>query len=270
MADVAASIIGQSAEFDLTFRTDRIAEYKGKLLGQKLKTYCAGLALLCAQETGKPREEFFPLAEQPPNERTVKNLAKFGVDLGHDFISPTGALFAGNFRLVGRNEALYEPSREIEEAVFDHFGRRAVEQELFPSPDLFQSLREKVAVASQANPLLAKALAAAADVSAEMDLVAGAKAAALIESLDEIAYKSSADYRDALSAMRGGTPDELKAQGFDAQQIDHLLNLRKTHAVLWEGLEAGRIGQFEARAELIRHYIEAGKSRIDARFFTKN
>ncbi len=269
MGETAARMIGQAAEFDLTFRTDRVAEYKGKLLGQKIKTYCAGLVLLCAQETDRPREEFFPLAENPPNDRVVQNLAKFGIDLGHDFISPTGPLFAEKFKIVGRNESLYDPSREIEEAVFDHFGHLVGEKDLTPSPDLFQSLRQRVAEASKANPLLAKALAAAADVSAEMDLVAGAKAAALIETLDEIAYKASSDFRDALSAMRGGTPEDLKAQGFDAEQVRHLLELRTTHADIWNGLESGKMNQFAARSALLEHYIEAGKTRLNARFFGK-
>ena len=269
MGDTAARMIGQAAEFDLTFRTDRVAQYKGKLLGQKIKTYCAGLVLLCAQETDRPREEFFPLAENPPNERVVENLAKFGIDLGHDFISPTGPLFAEKFQIVGRNEALYDPSREIEEAVFDHFGHLVGEKELTPSPDLFQSLRQRMAEASKSNPLLAKALAAAADVNAEMDLVAGAKAAALIETLDEIAYKASSDFRDALSAMRGGSPEELKAQGFDAEQVKHLLDLRKSHVSIWEGLESGKMSQFAARSALLEHYIAAGKARLNARFFGK-
>ncbi|HKD36456.1 MAG TPA: hypothetical protein VKB78_06635, partial [Pirellulales bacterium] len=52
MGQAAASMIGNPTEFDLNFRTDRVTELKGKpLAGQKIHTYCAGLLLVCAQET---------------------------------------------------------------------------------------------------------------------------------------------------------------------------------------------------------------------------
>ena len=85
--------------------------------------------------------------------------------------------------------------------------------------------------------------------------------------IDEIAYGASADYRDALSSMRGGNEASLKAQGFDAEQIKHLIGLRKTHADLWAGLESGKLSQYDARAALIAYYIKAGKERLNARFF---
>src|SRR5262249_12978613 len=60
----AASMIGNPTEFDLNFRTDRVAELKGKpLAGQKIHTYCAGLLLICAQETSLQRDAFFPITE---------------------------------------------------------------------------------------------------------------------------------------------------------------------------------------------------------------
>ncbi len=61
MGEAAAEMIGNPTQFDLNFRTDRIAALRGKPLhGQKIHTYCAGLLLLCAQQTGLPRDTFLP------------------------------------------------------------------------------------------------------------------------------------------------------------------------------------------------------------------
>ena len=119
---------------------------------------------------------------------TKENLAKLGLSLGEGFVSPTGALFSPKLEIVGRSEPMYDPGREVEEAIFDHFAVDMDQKILQPSPDAFQAIRLKVAEASKNNPLLAKALAASAGVSDEMDLVSAAKAAAVVETLDEIAF----------------------------------------------------------------------------------
>ncbi len=72
---------------------------------------------------------------------------------------------------------MYDPRREVEEAVFDHFAIRCQTGTLIQSPDTTQAIRTKLAEASKENPLLAQALAATANVSANMDLVAGLKPA---------------------------------------------------------------------------------------------
>src|SRR3569833_3258014 len=104
---------------------------------------------------------------------------------GDEFISPTGALFSGKLQLIGRREPMYDPAREIEEAMFNRFADQLIATELVPTPDLFDSLRLKDAEAAKHSTLLAQALAKSAGVSAEMDLVAAAKAAAVVETLDE-------------------------------------------------------------------------------------
>ena len=148
MGEAAAAMIGNPTEFDLNFRTDRVAELKGKPLhGQKIHTYCAGFLLLCAQETGLPREVFFPITETTAGGHTKENIGKLGLSLGKGFISPTGALFSPQLTIVARNEPTYDPQREIEEAIFDHFALGLEQKTLNASPDLFQSLRLKMAEA---------------------------------------------------------------------------------------------------------------------------
>ena len=133
MGQAAASTIGNPTQFDLNFRTDRVAELKGKpLAGQKIHTYCAGLLLVCAQETSLPRETFFPIVETTAGGHTKDNLAKLGLSLGNGFVSPTGALFSPQLKIVGRNEPLYEPRREVEEAIYDYFAQSLEKKDLRP------------------------------------------------------------------------------------------------------------------------------------------
>ena len=64
--------------------------------------------------------------------------------------------------IVGARKPLYSAEHEIQTSTFDYFARGMAEQQLEPSPDLFQSLRAKVAGLSRYNPWLARALAAVA------------------------------------------------------------------------------------------------------------
>lgn len=268
MGDVARSIIGNKTQFDLNFRTDRVAALKGKpLAGQEIHTYCAGLLLLCAQETNVPRGDFFPIPEYPAGGNTVANLEKLGITFGDNFVSPTGPLFSANFQIVGRREPMYDPHREIEEAIYDHFAARLVDQTLTPSPDLFQSLRLKVAEAGQTNPLLARALASAAGVSDKTDLVSAAKAAAVVETLDEIAMQNSAEFRDARNAIRAGTEQDFARNQLTPEQIAAIGKYRQRHTELYQLWAAERITPRQLRLRLVDYYIERGKKDLNARFF---
>ncbi len=114
MGEAAAEMIGNPTQFDLNFRTDRITALAGKPLhGEKIHTYCAGLLLLCAQQTGVPRDEFFPITETTAPGHTQENLAKLGLSLGDGFVSPSGALFSQKLEIVGRCEPMYDAPREI-------------------------------------------------------------------------------------------------------------------------------------------------------------
>ncbi len=147
------------------------------------------------QETGLPRDVFFPITETTAGGHTKENIAKLGLSLGNGFVSPTGALFSPRLKIVGRNEPSYDPQREVEETIYNYFATTLDEKNLQPSTDMYQLLRLKVAEASKTNPLLAKALAASTGVSDQIDLISAAKAAAVIETLDEIAFGASTNSR---------------------------------------------------------------------------
>lgn len=272
MGDAAAAVIGNPTEFDLNFRTERVIELKGKpLAGEKIRTYCAGLLYLCAQETGLPLDEFFPLEEGAAGGRTVENLAKLGMSIGKDFVSPTGALFSPRLQIVGRRQPMYDPRREVEEAIYDHFAHGLEQRSLSVSPDLYQTLRLKLAEASKTNALLAQAIAQAAGVSSNIDLVAAARAAAVVEALDEVAYGNSGDFRYAIPAItyRGTLEEFVKQQNLDNGDLEKLKALRRRHADLVARLEPQRMTPRQLRIELLKYYIERGKSQIDQRFFAK-
>jgi hypothetical protein len=270
MANAAAATIGNVTEFDLNFRTDRILELKGQpLSGKKIHTYCAGLLYLCALQTDRERREFFPLSEGPAGGYTAENLAKFGFTFGEDFISPTGAFFSPMLKLAGRREPMYDPPREIEEAVFDHFAQSLLAREVTPAPDAFQMLRLKVAEAAKDNPLLAKAVASAAGVSVEMDLVAAAKAKALIEALDEVAYGASGEFIAAREAIMSGgvVPPGVKLSAADQARMKELLS---RHADLADRWRKNQLSPRALRIELVQFYITEGKRRLEERFFVAN
>lgn len=268
MADVARTLIDAPTEFDLNFDTSRVAALRGKIAhGVKVKTYCAGLLLICAQETSLPREAFFPFSESVAGGKTARNLAALGVSVKADFISPTGPLFSPSLQLVARREPLYEPGREIREALYDHFAGALSEKTLANAPDLQQSLRIRLAEMAKENALLAAALARANQVSEDLDLVAAAKAAAVVESLDEVADAAANGFVNARDAIRAGSVRELRAARVPRARIQEIETVRQRHASLWRDWDGQRISPRALREALVRYYIDRGKKQIDARFF---
>lgn len=268
MGQAAAEVIGNESQFDLNFRTDRVAALaEGSLKGKKVHTYCAGLLLLCALKSQAPRADFFPIAEFPAGGRTTANLSQLGLSIGDNFISPTGAIFSQKLELVGRREPMYDPRREVEEAIFDRFAQLLATQTLAPSPNLFQALRLKMAEAAKENSLLAQALAKAAQVNAETDLVSAAKAAAVVETLDEIAYSCSGDCLDARDSLRAGPLEAMSAAGYDAQDIAAAKAYRQRHADLYDKLRQNAITPRRLRIGLVDYYIALGKKELERRFF---
>jgi plasmid stabilization system protein ParE len=268
MGQVAAILIGNETQFDLTFRTDRVLKLKGKPLeNQRLNTYCAGFLLLCAQETTAPRSEFFPIPENPPGHKFLANLAKLDISIGDHFVSPTGAVFSPHLKLVGRRRPMYSPDREIKEAIYDHFGYLMIHQDLTPTQNTFQSLRTKVASLSQSNPWLARALAKAGNVSEHMDLQAAAKTAAVIETLDEIADDNMNGFLAARTALLAPPLERLSEHGFDDEGIRRTKAFRKRHADLFERLVQRKVTLREMRIELVDYYILQGKRQLRERFF---
>jgi hypothetical protein len=269
MADVARTLIDTPTEFDLNFNTSRVTALRGQIEpGVKVKTYCAGLLLVCAQETPLERAAFFPFSESVAGGNTAKNLATLGLSIGEDFISPTGPLFSPTMQLAARREALYEPGREIREAVYDHFAAGLAEKTLTSAPNLQQSLRIRMAEMAKGNPLLAEAIARTNQVSAELDLVAAAKAAAVVESLDEVANTAAESFAAARDAIRAGNARTLRREGLQPAEIRAIEAARRPHQQLMRQWESGELSPRELREALVKHYVTRGKQALDERFFS--
>jgi len=264
MGEAAAAVIDNPSQFDLNFRNDRVLTLAKKPLDEvKIHTYCAGLLLLCALQTDVDRRDYFPITEKQAAGYTVENVAKMGLSLGADFISPSGPLFSRRLTISGRREAMYDPRRDVEEAVFDHFAACLMDRKLQADGSWFHDLQLQLAQASQGNALLAQALAAAAGVSSETDLVSAAKAALVVETLDEVAQGASRDLETARAAVRGVSPSAA-APPVDGGRIP---TLRARHADLISALSAGRMSPRDVRLELVRYYVAAGRAEIERRFF---
>jgi hypothetical protein len=269
MAARAASIVGNPARFDLTFETSRLEPLRGQALqGRKIETYCAGLLLLCAQASDLPRDEFFPVVEYPAGAAMAGNLRHIGLQIGADFVSPTGALFAPRMKVVYFSEPMYDPERHIEQEIYDFFARRMASETLEPRQNLFQSLRQQLANASQSNPVLGNALAAAAGVDAHTDLAAGARALAVVEILDRIALGNSGEFAEATAALEGGPIGEPARRRLSPRQIEKIESLRRRHADLAARLEQGPSSRWQVSVQLVDYYADRGKRQIDEYFFS--
>lgn len=268
LAKAAHDVIGNESVFDLNFRLQGIQGLKGQpLAGKKVETYCAGLLLLCSFQTTAPREEFFPVPEHPRGGNTLVNLAKLGLSMDDDFISPTGAMFSQKLVLVGRREPMYDPRREVEEGVFDHFAWLLANRTLVPSPDFMQGLRLKLAEAAKTNAVLAEALAKAARVNAKTDLVSAAKAAAVVETLDQFAYGASGEFLDAWECLLDLPSQALAAEGETAEFVALAAKYQRRHAGLYQAARARQIPLRRLRSDLVKYYTEAGKRQLEQRFF---
>lgn len=263
MAQAAADVIGNPAQFDLNFRSDRVYSLAKKPLKDvKIHTYCAGLLLLCALQTDVERSEYFPLTERQAAGYTVENVAKMGLSLGEGFLSPSGALFSPRMEIVGRREPMYDPRREVEEAVYDYFASALVVKQMTPEGSWYHSLRQRVADASATNPLLAKALATAAGVGADTDLAAAAKAAAIVETLDEAAVAAGKNFQAARDAVRNNA-----AAPTTDEEAQLRAAARRRHGDLIAAMQQGRMAPRDVRLALVRYYIAVGRADIDRKFF---
>ncbi len=263
MAQVARDVIGNPFVFDLNFRTSLVKQLRGKpLRGRKLETYCAGLLLLCAQETGRPLEEFFPITEQMAPGHTAENLARLGIRLGRGFVSPTGALFSPTMQLAGRRRPLYDPLREIQQAVYVHFARQLQQRRLALRPESVQQVRIKLAQAAQGNPALAALLARLHGVDPSMDLLSAARTAAVVETLDKIAYENSRQFAAAWAALL-----DPPAENAPEEELARRQHLRKRHRALLVQWEQGQLSLFQLRRRLVEYYIRRGQEEVQQRFF---
>ena len=271
MGDIARTIIGNQSKFDLNFRTTAIEKLKGQSLDDKLiDGYCAGLLLLCAQETEKPLQDFFPLDENPAGGNTLKNLAKLDVSMPKRFLSPTGPFFSSELNLIYCHETMYSPRRQIEQAVYDHFAKQMRDNHLRPSLSWFHALRLNLAEAVETSPALGKALASAAGVNQNIDIVAAAKLGAVVETLDEIAKNASAEYQSVRRAFRIDALDNIELGAEGDKIFEQIVKRRRRHADLFVRWEAGIITPRELRIELVDFYISQGCKDLDKRFFSNS
>lgn len=264
MSEVARSLIGNESQFDLQFQTSRVESLRGQpLAGAFIHTYCAGLLLLAAQETGIPAERFFPVRERCAEGRCAENLRLLGLAIGDEFVSPTGALFSSDLDWAGSCEPMYEPEREIRELIFDGFAQSMLERELVLSPTLTQFLREKVAGIAQQNPWLARMLARANKVNEKTDLESAARAAAVVETLDRIVEQASIDFRQARLAVTA-LPEERPR---DPGELQRFQLLRQRHSDLLRRFDDGRLTPRVLRTELVEYYGRNGILQLRERFF---
>jgi len=268
LGQAAADMIGNESQFDLQFETSRVEALREQpLRGALIHTYCAGFLLACTLPTSRPREEFFPIAESVAGGNMASNLQQLGLSFGQDFLSPTGALFSPQLQIVGRREPVYDPGREVQEAIFDHFAEGMIRKTLRPSPDAFQALRQKLAGMAKNSPWLAGALARAADVNARMDLEAAARTAAVIETLDEIAEENLNEFAAAYRALLAGPPDAEASAQLPPDQIARLRDYQQQHPDLARQRAEDRLTPRELRGRLVQFYANRGREQIDTRFF---
>jgi hypothetical protein len=190
-----------------------------------------------------------------------------GISIGERFVSPTGAVFSPQLRIVGRREPMYSPGREIAEWVYDQFALGLKDKELQPWHNAYQLARQKLAELSKQNQWLARTLAKAHNVGDHVDLESAARAAAVVETLDAIANANVNDFAHARNAMFAGPTEHLAAHGYSAAQIEQIQRYRHRHQDLFQRWTQHGVSPRDLEIELVEHYKQAGARRLENRFF---
>ena len=176
-------------------------------------------------------------------------------------------MFSPRLQIAGRREPMYDPAREVQEAIYDHFAKCMAKKTLTPSPDALQLLIEKAAALSKNLPWLARALARVNDVSERMDLEAAAKTAAVVGTLDEISEENLSAFVEARAAITAGPMDEEAKKRYSPEAIQRIESYRESHAELFKQWSAGRLSARELRIALVEFYVQRGQTQLDERFF---
>ena len=259
MGTTVASWIGRPTHFDLTFRTDRVRQQPRPLGAEaEIHTYCAGLLLMCVLQNGGREQDFFPLGEQAAPGTAAENLKRIGIVMGHDVVSPTGAIFGSSMQLVDRSRPMYDPGREIRESVYDFFAQQMTARPIRLTPTFTQQLRQRLAALSVKSPWLTKALAEVNNVSDRIDLEAAAKVAIAVETLDQIAGENQNQFEAAWSAF--SEDEESSSEG---QRV----KFHERHQQLWQRWQKSQITPRQLRRELVRYYVKRGEDGVTVRFF---
>lgn len=168
---------------------------------------------------------------------------------------------------MGRREPFYEATREIKEAIYDHFAHFMRERPLQPSPTIYQALRQTMAAMSKDRPWLAQMLAEANNVSQYTDLDAAARAAAVVETLDNIADSCAEEFTHARDALMAPPAAELTRLGVKQEDQERIEQYRARHAELYSQWTRLRLTPRELRIALVAYYTAQGRQRLEARFF---
>ena len=267
MGKTVAEWIGRPTHFDLTFRTERVRQQPRPLgADAEIHTYCAGLLLMCVLQNGGREKNFFPLGEQAAPGTAADNLKQLGIVMGHDVVSPTGAIFGTSMQLVARSRPMYEPGREIRESIYDFFAQQMIARPIRLTPTFTQQLRQRLAALSVKSPWLAKALAEANNVSDRIDLQAAAKIAIAVETLDQIAEENQNQFEEASSAFSDeveSSPEALKKSSAERQRV----KFHERHQQLWQRWQESQLTPRQLRQELVRYYVKRGEEAVMVRFF---
>jgi hypothetical protein len=156
----------------------------------------------------------------------------------------------------------------VKEHIYDYFGRCMVEKVLTPAPDLYQSLRQTAAGLSKQSQWLARMLANVNNVSPYMDLESAAKAAAVVETLDQIANGGRDGFLTARKALLAGPESTFAEQEISAAEAKVIREHRARHKALYSKWQAGEITARELRIALVDYYQKQGRRQLDERFFS--
>ena len=265
MSAAARDLIGNESQFDPLLNADRVVQRSGHpLRGQLTHASSGGLLLLCAQAARRPRDELFPVLEQPAGGHFVTNLQTLGIAIGPHIVSPTGALFSAPMQIAGRGEPRYEPADEIAQAICDRFVHRLCDVRLVASPAINQTLARHLSQISRSTPWLARALARAHDESTHQDLESAALATALFDVVEATARRNATTCLAAVTALQ--PPSERDPD--DAELLPSESRLLSRHQTLFRDWNEGRLNPWQLRSALVEFYIQAGAEQLDQLFFS--
>ena len=212
----------------------------------------------------RPRDELFPVLEQPAGGHFVTNLHTLGIAIGPHIVSPTGALFYAPMQIAGRGEPRYEPAEEIAQAICDRFVHRLCDVRLVASPAINQTLARHLSQISRSTPWLARALARAHDESTHQDLESAALATALFDVVEATARRNATTCLAAVTALQ--PPSERDPD--DAELLPSESRLLSRHQTLFRDWNEGRLNPWQLRSALVEFYIQAGAEQLDQLFFS--
>ena len=129
-----------------------------------------------------------------------------------------------------------------------------------PSPSAAQALRERLAELSADNTWLRRRAEPGPAESASSRIWSPPpKAAAVVETLDEIAESNRDEFRRARKAFFAPKDSRTDIRATEA--------IRNRHAVLYELWRGRKVTPPQVQAQLLQYYADRGRRQLDERFF---